>query len=79
MRVELDIQPAKKWHVLNHKNDLRHGLVYFVKSVVSDNIFCGACTTGDHTNKKEFSAWFSQGRIYVMVSALDNNVIITDN
>lgn len=77
MRVELDIRRAKKYEVL-HNNDLRMGLVHFVKSVINENTFCGPCVTGDWTNKREFSEWFKQGRVYVMESGLDNNVVITD-
>lgn len=78
MRVELDIRRAKRYEVLSN-NDLRIGLIHFVKSVVNEDVFCGPCITGSHTNKREFSTWFKQGRIYVLENGIDNNVIITSN
>lgn len=77
MRVELNIRRAKRYEVL-HNNDLRMGLIYFVKSVIHPNTFCGYCITGDWTDKREFAEWFKQGRIYVLENAIDNNVVITD-
>lgn len=76
-RVELNIRRAKRHEVL-HNNGLRMGLVYFVQSIINENTFCGQCVTGDWTNKREFSAWFKQGRIYVVENGIDNNVVVTN-
>lgn len=75
MIVDIQIRLANKQDVLNKKK-LRFGLIYFVKSKKNKGSFCGPLTTAQHTDLKEFSAWFSQKRIYVFVSAFDNHINI---
>jgi len=73
--VQLQIRRATKYDVLKD-NNLRMGLTYYVKSILTKGMFCGPMVTTDYTDREEFSAWYKQGRIYVPISALDNKIKI---
>jgi len=75
--VELQIRRATKYDVLNGKS-LKVGLTYYVSSSKNPDTFCGPLKTAAYTNQQEFSTWYSQGRIYVPVGALDNNIRISN-
>lgn len=77
LTVEQQIRRATKYDVLDGSK-LKTGLTYYLKSVLKKDMFCGPLKTADYTNRKEFSQWYKEGRIFIPVSALDNNVRVSE-
>ena len=73
--VQMQVRKPFRGEVVNEDgNGLKFGIIYFVESVLHPGTFCGMLTTGSHTDQKEFSAWYSQGRIFVPMHAIENKI-----
>ena len=73
--ANITIRPATMRDVVNSRNrGLKMGLMYFTTSVIKPGTLCGPQYTTECTDKKEFKKWFRDRRIWVPVSALDNNM-----
>lgn len=75
--VNMQLRKPTKPEVLNKEgNGLKFGIIYYVESTENPGTFCGMLVTGSHTNQREFSAWYSQGRIWVPVAAIENKITL---
>lgn len=83
-KVEFKIRRATKRDVMNEENtDLKVGTIFFCESVIEPGRITGPYEISadpDIISRKEFASWYRQGRIWVPICSLDNEIsIITEN
>lgn len=79
--AQITLRKAKRRDVLDKATQgLKMGVQYFTQSKINPDQLCGPIVTAEHTDRKEFSHWFSEGLIWVPVTALINQAqFITEN
>ena len=79
--AQITLRKAKRSDVLDKRTkSLKFGVQYFTQSKINPSQLCGPATTGEHTDKQEFSHFFSEGLVWVPVTALINQAqFITEN